>query len=41
MVRKGGPRRPRGSRDEETVKAVNRLLVERPVSALPQPQQGP
>lgn len=31
MVRKGGPRRPRGSRDEETVKAVNRLLVERPL----------
>ncbi|PRW56252.1 TBC1 domain family member 20 [Chlorella sorokiniana] len=31
MVRKGGPRRPRGSRDEETVRAVNRLLVERPL----------
>ena len=33
MVRKGGGRRPRSTRDEETVKAVNRLLVERPVSA--------
>ncbi len=32
MVRKGGPRRPSGSRDEETVRVVNRLLVQRPVS---------
>ncbi len=32
MVRKGGPHRPCGSREEETVRVVNRLLVQRPVS---------